>query len=131
LDELAVFQLRERLLRLTGEVAEHAHHEWQLAHLDRITDLDVVADVHARRAHALELPVNAFGHLDAPGQPVCVVTGVGECGLAWRARRPIAGAPCARAGSCTTTRPYSRPAAQQGRPRVRIVGSGYRPAPRV
>jgi hypothetical protein len=42
LDELAVLELRERLGGLTREVAEHAHEEGQLLHLDRAAGLDLV-----------------------------------------------------------------------------------------
>ena len=52
LEELAVGDRRQRLGRLAGQVGHHAHHERQLNLLLRAVDLDVVFDLHARRAVA-------------------------------------------------------------------------------
>ena len=54
LDELAVSEARLRLIGLTRKVAEHADDERQFLHFDRAADLDIVGDLHARRAHAVE-----------------------------------------------------------------------------
>ena len=62
LDELSLFQLRQRFRRLPAEVAQHAHQERELLLLDRATRFHFVSDRHARRANALELFLCAVGH---------------------------------------------------------------------
>src|SRR3546814_17489774 len=47
-------------LRRAGEIAEHAGDERKLLLLDRIADLHVVGQLHARRAHAIEFVLGAF-----------------------------------------------------------------------
>jgi hypothetical protein len=52
----------ERLGGLPREVAEHAHEEGQLLHLDRAAALDLVRDLDAGWANAFEFLLGAVGH---------------------------------------------------------------------
>src|SRR5262249_11787864 len=61
-DDLAVLQGLERLLGLAGEVGENADDERQLKLLHRAAGLDVVGDLDARTAHAIEFVLRAFCH---------------------------------------------------------------------
>ena len=51
-EELAIGDRRQRLRRLARQIGQHAHHEGQLNLLLRAVQLDVVLDLHARRAIA-------------------------------------------------------------------------------
>ena len=53
LDELAVLQSGQRLLRLAGEIAEHSHHERKLLQLDGAADFHVIGDLYARGAYPI------------------------------------------------------------------------------
>src|SRR5690606_25865303 len=70
------------------EITEHAHHEGQLLHLDGIPDLHVVADVDAGRPYALQLPVDALRHDDAPGPTMAVGSSAVGSRLAGQPSRP-------------------------------------------
>ena len=48
LDEFAILQGGQRLLGLPGQISQNAHDEGQFLQLDRVADLDVVGDMHAR-----------------------------------------------------------------------------------
>lgn len=61
-DETPFDQLRRRGIRLAGEVGEDADHQGQLLLLDGVADLDVVGDLHARRAHPVQLVLRTLGH---------------------------------------------------------------------
>ena len=62
LDELAVLQGLQRLGRVAREIAQNADDEGKLLLHDRPLGFHFVSDVHARRAHPLQLFVDAFCH---------------------------------------------------------------------
>src|SRR5215813_6716455 len=51
LDELSILELGQRLLLLARIIADDAHQERQLFHLDCVTDLNLVSDLNSRRPH--------------------------------------------------------------------------------
>ena len=54
------FSLGSGFGRLAGEVAQYAHHKGQFLQFDRVADLDVVGDLHARRSHPIQLMLCAL-----------------------------------------------------------------------
>ncbi|MNN00309.1 hypothetical protein D3C81_1128960 [compost metagenome] len=66
-DELALLELGQWLVRLAAQVGQHAGDEGQLFLLDGITDFHVVGQLHPRCANPVELVLGTFlrheGHL--------------------------------------------------------------------
>src|SRR5215471_434950 len=66
-DELAVFEARKRIYRLTGEIPQNSHHEWQLLHFDGVAHFHVVGDLYAWRPNPVEFVLcTCFGHFATP-----------------------------------------------------------------
>ena len=55
LNEFAILQGCQRLLRLSGKIAQHTHHEGQFLHLDGVSNLYVVSDLHPGSPDATKL----------------------------------------------------------------------------
>src|SRR5690606_23785380 len=59
-DELSTLESRERLFRLSDEIAEYTDDERQFLELDRSADLYIVRDLHTRRANPVDLVLQTF-----------------------------------------------------------------------
>ncbi len=63
LHKLPVAQPRERFRRLTGEITQYSHDEWEFLQFNRVADFNVVGDVHARRPNPVQLVLcTLFSH---------------------------------------------------------------------
>src|SRR5215469_9306866 len=60
LDKFTILQRRERCLGLSSQIAEHTHDEWQFLEFDRVADLNVVSNMHARRPNAIQFVLRTF-----------------------------------------------------------------------
>src|SRR4029077_1144953 len=60
LDEAAIFKLRESFRGLATQVSQDAHDKRQFFYFDGVANLNIVRDMHPRRANPLELLMDAF-----------------------------------------------------------------------
>ncbi|MNI55240.1 hypothetical protein D3C73_1101760 [compost metagenome] len=59
-NELAVLELRQRLQRVAGEIAQHTDDKGQLFLFLSVADIHVIGDMDPRRANAVEFVLGTF-----------------------------------------------------------------------
>src|SRR5580700_4728921 len=60
LNKFTILECSERRLGLSGQISEHTHDERQFFQFDRIANFNVVGDVYARRADAIQFMLRTF-----------------------------------------------------------------------